>query len=476
MSANQGENQGLQRALKPIHLWAISVGMVISGQYFGWNYGFEEGGVIGLILAALFMTIFYTAFMFSYAELSTSIPHAGGPSAYARRAMGPFAGFMTGIAVLIEFVFAPPAIAVSTGAYLNFLFPAVNPVYATVLVFIFFILINMVGVKGAALIEMVATILALTGLAIYYGAGVSHIKLEYIINDNALPHGLTGMFMAIPFAIWFYLAIEGGAMAAEEVKNPQKDIPKGFIAGISTLALCTVGTLIITAGLGGGIGKPSDNPLPEALTSVYGDSSILPKLVAFIGLAGLIASLHGIIIGYSRQTFALSRAGYLPKFLSKLSKRHVPTWGLVVPGAIGVIAAANATFASQLIILAVFGAAMMYCLTLVSLFILRRKEPNLNRPFKVSYPWVPGIAIVMGAISLFCVVYYSILPESLPLFSLNVPLLAIVAIIFAFAIGYYYFVGRHRLLPMEEEFGLLDILDDEDAEEQPTYGKKNTGN
>jgi len=80
----------LQKQLKPIHLWAISVGMVISGQYFGWNYGFEQGGIIGLAIATLIVTVFYTTFMFSYAELSTSIPQAGGPSAYARRALGPF--------------------------------------------------------------------------------------------------------------------------------------------------------------------------------------------------------------------------------------------------------------------------------------------------------------------------------------------------------------------------------------------------
>lgn len=100
--------------------------MVISGQYFGWNYGFEQGGIIGMVIAAVIITIFYTTFIFSYAELSTSIPNAGGPSAYARKAMGPFAGYIAGIACLLEFVFAPPAIAVATGAYIHFLVPSIN--------------------------------------------------------------------------------------------------------------------------------------------------------------------------------------------------------------------------------------------------------------------------------------------------------------------------------------------------------------
>lgn len=384
----------LQKQLKPIHLWAISVGMVISGQYFGWNYGFEQGGIIGLAIATLIVTVFYTTFMFSYAELSTSIPQAGGPSAYARRALGPFGGYIAGIACLLEFIFAPPAIAVSTGAYLHFLVPAVNPVYATVGAFIFFVLLNLIGVKEVAVIELTATIVALIGLSIFYVAGLPHVQTSNIFNAHSFINGPTGVLAAIPFAVWFYLAIEGGAMAAEEVENPKKNIPKGFIGAIITLATATLFTLFVTAGLGGGSGKLADYPLPQALSSVYGNG--ISTVVAIIGLFGLIASLNGIIMGFSRQTYALARDGYFPKFLAKTNKKGVPVGGLLIPGAIGVICAGSATFANALIILSVFGAMMMYCISLVSLFILRKKEPNLSRPFKVNYPVVPSVALVLG--------------------------------------------------------------------------------
>lgn len=442
----------LQKALKPIHLWGIAVGMVISGQYFGWNYGFEQGGTIGLAIATIIVTIFYTTFIFSYSELSTSIPHAGGPSAYARKAMGPYMGFMTGLACLLEFVFAPPAIAVATGAYINFLIPSINAVYATVAVFSFFILINLIGVKGAAIIELVATILALIGLSVYYVAGLPHVNSSAIFNDMSFFNGWTGVFASIPFAIWFFLAIEGGAMAAEEVRNPKKDIPKGFISGILTLATATVLTLLVTAGLGGGEGKPADYPLPQALAGVYGENNILPKTVAIIGLFGLIASLHGIIIGYSRQTFALARAGYLPRFLSNLSKRGVPHWGLIVPGIIGVVSAGSASFANALIILSVFGAITMYCLSLISLFVLRKKEPHMERPFKVSYPVVPGIALFLGIISFFCVLKYSVLTTNLPLFGIEIPLIAVILFVFGVGSIYYFLVGAKNIRPISEEF------------------------
>ncbi|WP_078410617.1 ethanolamine permease [Priestia abyssalis] len=441
----------LKKHLKPIHLWAISVGMVISGQYFGWNYGFEQGGIIGLAIAAVIVTIFYTTFIFSYSELSTSIPHAGGPSAYAKRALGPFGGFMAGVACLLEFVFAPPAIAVSTGAYLHFLIPAIHPVYATVGVFIFFILINLIGVKEAAMIELVATIVALIGLAIYYAAGLPHIKMDNILNEYSFVNGWTGVLAAIPFGVWFYLAIEGGAMAAEEVENPRKDIPKGFIGGILTLATATLFTLLVTAGLGGGKGELADYPLPQALASIYGEGSAIPTTVAIIGLFGLIASLHGIIMGYSRQTYALAREGYLPRVLAKVNKKGAPVWGLLVPGAIAVICAGSATFANALIILSVFGAVTMYCISMVSLFILRKKEPNLERPFKVAYPIVPGIALTLGLLCLYSIVRYSVLTTSLSVFGMTVPLTYVIGFIFISAILYYVLYGAKQVKSVSQE-------------------------
>ncbi|GMG74038.1 MULTISPECIES: ethanolamine permease [Priestia] len=433
----------LQKQLKPIHLWAISVGMVISGQYFGWNYGFEQGGIIGLAIATLIVTVFYTTFMFSYAELSTSIPQAGGPSAYARRALGPFGGYIAGIACLLEFIFAPPAIAVSTGAYLHFLVPAVNPVYATVGAFIFFVLLNLIGVKEVAVIELTATIVALIGLSIFYVAGLPHVQTSNIFNAHSFINGPTGVLAAIPFAVWFYLAIEGGAMAAEEVENPKKNIPKGFIGAIITLATATLFTLFVTAGLGGGSGKLADYPLPQALSSVYGNG--ISTVVAIIGLFGLIASLNGIIMGFSRQTYALARDGYFPKFLAKTNKKGVPVGGLLIPGAIGVICAGSATFANALIILSVFGAMMMYCISLVSLFILRKKEPNLSRPFKVNYPVVPSVALVLGILCLYSIIKYSVLTTSLMLFGVSLPLMYVILGIFLLSIIYYVFYGSRQL-------------------------------
>lgn len=444
------ETEQLKRVLKPIHLWAIAVGMVISGQYFGWSYGLDSGGPIGLMIAVIIVTVFYTTFIFSYAELSTAIPHAGGPSAYARKALGPFAGFMTGFACLIEFIFAPPAIALAVGGYIHFLIPAIPAMVATVGAFLFFILLNCLGIKTAAVFELVVTIIAIGGLIIYDGAGISHVQASNIITQPMLPHGTMGILAATPFAIWFYLAVEGGAMAAEEVENPQRDIPKGFISGILTLMTLTVFTLLITAGIANyaqtEVAKV-DFPLPLALSGVYGASSLIPKVVSFIGLFGLIASLHGIIIGYSRQTFALARSGYLPKFLAAISpKKKVPYMAIIIPGIIGILSTFGG-LANVVIQISALGAVILYILSMITLFTLRKKYPDMHRPYKAAYPIVPGIALILG---IYCAIAFMIAYKSTVL---------LVVIIFIAAAVYYQIWGKKNLLSEEEEFHALDLLD-----------------
>jgi len=438
----------LSRVLKPIHLWALAVGLVISGNYFGWSYGFGAGGPMGLALALIPVTIFYVTFILSYSELATAIPHAGGPSAYARRAMGPFWGYMNGISCLIEFVFAPPAIALAVGGYINFLIPSVPTLVAAVIAFLFFIFINYLGMKTSAMVELVVTVIALVGLVIFWVAAAPHFSMARVMTAPLLPFGMKGVMAAVPFAIWFYLAIEGGAMAAEEMVNPQKDIPKGFLSGMGTLMIMAFLTLFLTAGIADyNLVSAVDFPLPIALAQAFGDNAFIVVLVNIIGLFGLIASLHGIIVGYSRQTYAMARTGYLPKFLAYVDpKHHTPVWALLVPGIVGLGVVLTGKTAI-VITIAVIGSVVLYMLSLISLFILRVKEPNLKRPFRVWYPVIPVISFLTGIFLTISVIISS------------VPALKWAAIIYAIAIAYYFIWGNKNIRPFEEEFGVLDELD-----------------
>ncbi len=399
----------LQKTLTPVGLWAIAVGLVISGEYFGWNLGWAEAGPVGLLVATLVVTVLYITFILSFTELTTAIPQAGGPFAYAHRALGPLGGLVAGYATLVEFLLAPPAIAFALGSYGHFLHPAVPVLGTAVGCYVVFTIINLLGIKESARFSLVVTVLAVAELLVFMGVLAPHFRIANFLA-HPVPLRLAGVLAALPFAIWFYLAIEGVAMVAEEVKEPRRTLPLGYGYGLGTLVLLALGVMVLTGGATDWRRLSHlDYPLPEGLALVLGKDSPFTKFFASIGLFGLVASFHGTIIGYSRQVFALARGGYLPGFLAQLNGRGAPHWALVAGGGVGLLALLTGTTA-QVIILSVLGALVMYIVSLVSLFALRRREPELARPFAVpGYPLVPVVALVLAIVSLGALVYSNLL-------------------------------------------------------------------
>jgi len=400
----------LKRTLMPIHLWAIAVGLVISGEYFGWNYGWGVAGTIGFLIATLVVTVMYVTFIFSYTELTTAIPHAGGAFAYSYRAMGPFGGLIAGYATLVDFLLATPAIAFALGSYLHFLYPSIPALQSALFFNVVFILINISGIKESASFSIFITILAVGELLLFMGVVAPHFKADNYLS-NPMPFGWTGIFAALPYAIWFYLAIEGVAMVAEEVKNPEKNIPKGYLSGLATLMFLALGVMILTGGITDWRNLSTiDYPLPEAIGIVLGKSNSLTKIFASIGLFGLIASFNGTILASSRQIFAMARSGYLPQALARINPRFkTPHWSVIAGGGVSFIALFTGT-TSQVIILSVLGAVVMYIMSMVSLFILRKKEPELDRPFRSPfYPVFPAVALTLCVVCLLAIIYYNVL-------------------------------------------------------------------
>ncbi|MFD2574076.1 ethanolamine permease [Spirosoma soli] len=398
----------LRRVITTTQLWAIAVGMVISGEYFGWNYGWAVAGTLGFLVATLAVTVLYLAFIFSYTELTTAIPDAGGPFAYALRAFGTTGGFIAGFATLVDFLMAPPAIAAALGAYAHFLNPALPVLGVAVASYVVFISVNILGIKESANFSVIVTVLSVVELLVFMVLVAPAYKTENVLAHNE-SFGISGVFAALPFAIWFYLAIEGVAMVAEEVRDPHKTIPRGYLLSIGTLVVLALGTMLLCAGVGDWRQLSQlDYPLPETLAIVLGRQSSWAKLFAGLGLFGLIASFHANTLGYSRQLFALARAGYLPRFLADVNQRfHTPHWSLIVGGIIGLAALFSGT-TGEIITLSVLGALGMYIISLLSLFRLRRTEPTLHRPFRTPlYPLVPLVALVLSLVCLIAIIYFN---------------------------------------------------------------------
>jgi ethanolamine permease len=415
---------GLKRTLSGLHLWGIAVGLVISGEYFGWSYGWALAGTLGFLVTTIFIAVMYTTFIFSFTELTTAIPHAGGPFAYSYRAFGPAGGYVAGFSTLIEFVFAPPAIALAIGAYLNVQFPELGARTAAVGAYVIFMALNIAGVTIAATFELIVTVLAIGELLVFMGVVSGGFAWSHFTRngwagaEHPSAATISGIFAAIPFAIWFFLAIEGAAMAAEEAKEPSRTIPRAYIAGILTLVVLAFGTMIFAGAVGDWTVLANINdPLPQAMKIVVGASSGWLHLLVWIGLLGLIASFHGIIMGYSRQIFALARAGLLPKALAIIHPRwRTPHLAILAGGVVGIAAIYSDNFVTiagqpltaSIVTMSALGAIVMYITSLLSLIRLRRSEPHLERPFRAPlYPLFPVTALVIAVVSLIAIVYYN---------------------------------------------------------------------
>jgi ethanolamine permease len=396
-------------------LWGLGVGYVISGMYFGWNLGLQEGGTLGLAVATFFIIVLYVTFTFSYSELACAIPKAGGAFDYAHRAMGKDLGFIAGLAQSVEFIFAPPAIAFAIGAYFNLFFPTIPILAIAIFAYVVFTSLNVYGVKAAAMFELVITMLAVGELLLFAGLTLPHFECSNL-EQNALPNGWKGIFAAIPFAIWFFLAIEGVANVAEEAVNPQRTILVGFGSAIVTLVFLCLLTFASSVGVAGweaivyqADGTTSDSPLPLALAHIVGSNNAFYHLLITVGLFGLIASFHGIILVAGRSSFEFGRVGFAPFFLGKVYPRfRTPANALLINMAIGILALLTGK-TGEIITMSVFGALTLYIISMIALLRLRKKEPDLHRPFKVPlYPVFPYTALIIASVSLAAMTIYNL--------------------------------------------------------------------
>ncbi len=457
VEAGYFEARGLRRYAGVGSLWALGVGAVISGDFFGWNFGLAAGGFGGLLLATLLITALYAGLCFSIAEMTAALPHTGGAYSFARSALGPWGAYVTGLAENMEYILTPSVIVVGIGGYLSAIthVPASTEPLLWLATYALFVGLNVAGVEATFRFTVFITALALAILAVFYAGAIPHFDLVNARTPGDapwFPHGARGVLAALPFAIWFYLAIEQLPLAAEEAHTPQRDLPRGILLGLATLVACSFLTLVLSAGLAPGaaaLGR-SDEPLFESLRAIFGDG-LGTDALALVAVAGLVASFHTIIFAYGRQIYSLSRAGYFPRWLSVThERRQTPHRALWVGAVIGyAVALAIHRLGSEhpvgavLLNLAVFGAVISYALQMLSFVLLRIRLPDIARPYR-SPLGVPG-ALVALVISLATL---ASLFASDPVYR-NVAIGALVW----YALGLVYFAiwGRHRLVKSPEE-------------------------
>jgi ethanolamine permease len=440
-------------------LWGLGVGAVISGDFYGWNYGLDAGGFWGLAIATVLMAIMYFCMVFCLAELSAALPHAGGLYSFTRNAFGPFWGFICGIAVSIEYILATAALVFSMSNYLKPVLPDGLPSYIVwLIVYSIFLAITIQGAELTFHVSIFLTLLAIMVLSTFYvsllGSGVFNLELLFNIPPEPgqaswLPKGWNGVFASIPYAIWFYLAIELLPLASEEAEDTPRNMPIALITGMVTLVILSVFTLVLNSGIGGGalaIGQ-TNVPLGDGLEAYFGKGSTSTLITVLSLTLGLGASLPTQIFGYGRILFALSRAGYIPQWISVTNKNSSPNRALILGTTIGLICvevidvgsdAVDAVFLNM----AVFGALITYILVLFSYIKLKFSRPHLLRPYE-SPLGIFGAVVGVGL-----AIFAFIACLSVPAYR---PGILGVGIILVLATFYYFFFSRNQIVAQAPE-------------------------
>ncbi len=413
--------RALRKHARVWSLWALGVGAVISGHFSGWNFGLGAGGFGGLLLAAVIIGAMYVCLCYCLAEMSPALPHTGGAYSFARSAMGPWGGFVTGLAENIEYVLTPAVIVFFIGAYLGGIFGTPDnfqPVW-WVLGYVVFVTLNLIGVEMSFRVSVIVTVLALAVLAVFWASAlvIGDVNIgRWALNIGAgedgtvelaggagpwLPNGWMGVAAALPFAVWLFLAIEQLPLAAEESHDPKQDMPKALLLGIATLLFSAFMTAVLNSSIGVSSEDGSSSgayflassgePLLDGFRALYGREAA--NVLALCAVIGLIASFHSIIFAFGRQIYSLSRAGYFPQVLSVTHGRtKVPHVALVTGSLLGFAVMlsvylvkgedAGAFIGAQLLNMAVFGAMISYGLQALAFILLRRNLPHIDRPYR----------------------------------------------------------------------------------------------
>ena len=461
------EKRKLRRSAGIWGLWGLAVAAVISGDFSGWNFGIDYAGFGGMLIAFAILVVMYYGMIFSIGEMASAMPHTGGAYSFARAAMGPWGGFVTGLAETIEYVATTAVIVYFSASYADGitseLLGASLPAWAWwVILYAVFVALNSAGAAISFTFAIVVSIVSIGILLVFsvmaaFSGLFSWDNLFNIAADagasSFLPHGVVPILFALPFAMWFLLGIEELPLAAEESHNPVRDIPRAGLIARTTLIITGLLVLFLNTGIVGAaeIGTAGE-PLLDGFRAMVGDGAA--AVLALFALVGLLASLQGIMFAYGRNMYSLSRAGYYPKFLSLTGKRQTPVFALLVGAVIGFAAlvlvdslgGADGVAGAIVLNIAVWGAVIAYVLQMVSFVILRKKFPNASRPY-VS-PWGAPGAVIAGILSL--AIFFG--------FFINEPArpaIAAIAVIYVVMLIVFALYGRKRLvLSPEEEYAV----------------------
>lgn len=390
-----------------MHVWALGVGIVLVGEFMGWNFAIARGGSIGSIIAVWTIAIMYIAIVMMTTEMASVMPEAGGQYTMAKFLLGPLAAFNVGLMTVLEYAMLEAADAVVVGDILQSINPNIQVLPFILLSILFLTWMNYHGAYATLTLNFIITAVAFLSVIIllfstnFYDPKTTLIKLQQM--TNGLPYGFLGVLAAMQFAIWFFLGIEGTAMAATECRSAERSLPVGSIIGLMTLLIGATITWFVCSGLidaktlGG-----SPYPLYDAAVAT---GKLYVVIALFIGtLLSCLASANGCINDASRAWSALSCDSILPSVFSKMHpKYHTPYRSILFLMPIS-LAFAFTGMLDQIITFSIFSALLIYILTAVMMLRFRKMYPlkTIDRGYIAPIHPIPAIiTIILACAALF---------------------------------------------------------------------------
>ena len=395
--------QHLSKVLGPMHIWALGVGIVLVGEFMGWNFTVAKGGSLGSIIACWIIGLLYISLVMLNTEIGSVMPEAGGQYAMAKYLLGPLAAFNVGLMLVFEYVMLEAADALVVGAILQSVNPEIQSLPFVILTLLVLTYLNYRGVYATLTLNFVITALAFITILVllfathFYAQGQSLLHLSQL--TNGLPFGWIGILAALQFGIWFYLGIEGTALAAEECKSAGRSLPVGSLVGMVTLLIGATLTWYVSSGLvGAGELGQSVYPLYEAALATK-----MPVVIAvlFAGtILACVASANGCINDASRAWFAMSRNTLIPGVFAVVHPKYKTPYRAILFLLPIAIAFGFTGLLDQVITFSILSALLVYLFMAYMMIKFRRMYPHGSIKRGYVAPWHPLPAVLLFVLTL----------------------------------------------------------------------------
>lgn len=412
---------------KVLNIWDVLV--VAFGAMIGWGWVVSSGGwiqsggilgtVIGFILGGLL--IFFVGL--TYAELTPAMPKTGGEHLFSYKAFGPTGSFICTWALILSYVGVVCFEACSLPTILQYVFPGILhgymytiagfDVYATwvaigVSFAVLLVILNIVGIKKAAIVQKILTAaIALVGIllfvaSLFAGSGDNFGSQLFVGDDFGSVFGnILKVAIVTPF---FFFGFDVIPQASEEINIKPKKIGLVMLLSI-VLAVAFYSIVVLGIGLVFNSQDIADSMnstglvTADAMAKAF-NSSVMAKVMIIGGLCGIITSWNSFLIGGSRAIYSMSESYMIPRAFSRVSnKTKSPYMAIILVGILSVIAPFfGRTMLVWIVDAATFACCLAYCMVAISFLVIRKKYPDMERPFKIKHPMVVGIiAIILSA-------------------------------------------------------------------------------